>query len=206
MQWEGVHQLIRQARAGDREALDRLYVLAQPYLLRLAQRLLGPSWPHESVSDLTQDTWLHALQGLGGFEGAANDADTGALFRAWLARTMKNARLNDVRFDAAKCRRGPLGTVPLDPAEPGDSSPGGDPPGRDQTPSENVRRQEQRTLIQQALHKLSEPDDWEIVRLRFFEELSFAEIGKRLGRDESTVRYHLQRILEYLGEELKGLQ
>jgi DNA-directed RNA polymerase specialized sigma24 family protein len=134
MHWEGVHQLIQKARLGDRQALDCLYVLAQPYLLRLAQRLLGPNWPHESVSDLTQETWVHALKGIGSFAGAAGDADTGALFRAWLGRTMKNVRLNGLRFNGTLGRQPPPGTVPAEAV--GDSTsraPGVDPPAPDPT-------------------------------------------------------------------------
>jgi RNA polymerase sigma-70 factor (ECF subfamily) len=202
MSWDGVHALVQQAKQGDREALARLYGMAQPYLLGLAQKLLGPGWPNKSVSDLTQETWMRAWQGIHNFHGAAGDADTAALFRAWLARTMKNVWRNDVRFANARCRKGPAGGVPFDP----DCDLPGQPCSRDLTPSENLRWEEQRSLVRQALGKLPDPGDGEIVRLRFFEGLSFPEIGKRLGCDESTVRYHLQRILEFLGRELKGLQ
>lgn len=204
MLWDGVRTLIGKARLGDRAALDRLYALAQPYLLRLAQRVLGPGWPEKSVSDLTQETWLRAWQGIGDFQGAESDADTGALFRAWLARTMKNVWLNDRRHDNALCRRPPAGIVPL--AGDDSAAPGHDPPGGDGTPSENVRRQEQRQLLERAVADLPDPADRDVVRLRFFEGLSFAQIGQRLGRDESTVRYRLQRILEFFGEKLKDLQ
>jgi RNA polymerase sigma-70 factor, ECF subfamily len=206
MEWTGVHALVQRARLGDREAMAELFKLAQPYLLGLAQKLLGPGWPHKSVSDLTQETWVRAWQGLPSFHGANNDVDTGALLRAWLARTMKNVRLNEARFDAAQCRRPPAGTKALDAGAAGDSTTiGGDPPACDASPSENARRNERQDLIQQAMHELSEADA-EIVRLRFFEGLSFAEIGQRLGRDESTVRYHVQRVLEQLGRQLKDLQ
>jgi RNA polymerase sigma factor (sigma-70 family) len=202
MSWDGVHALVQQAKRGDRDALARLYDLAQPYLLGLAQKLLGPGWPNKSVSDLTQETWLRAWQGLHNFHGADGDPDTAALFRAWLARTMKNVWRNDVRFANARCRKGSASSLPL---EPGCDLPG-QPCSRDPTPSENLRWHEQRSLVEQALQKLPDPGDGEIVRLRFFEGLSFPEIGRRLGRDESTVRYHLQRGLEFLGRELKGLR
>jgi RNA polymerase sigma-70 factor (ECF subfamily) len=202
MSWDGVHALVQQARQGDRDALARLYALAQPYLLGLAQKLLGPGWPNKSVSDLTQETWLRACQGIHDFRGALGDEDTAALVRAWLARTMKNVWRNDLRFASAGRRKGQENSIPL---EPGCDLPG-QPCSPEPTPSENLRGSEQRSLIQQALHKLPDPGDVEIVRLRFFEGLSFPEIGKRLGCDESTVRYHLHRILEFLGRELKGLR
>jgi RNA polymerase sigma factor (sigma-70 family) len=197
MEWPGVHQLVQLAKTGDRDAMGRLYVLVQPYLLRLAERALGPSWPHKSVSDLTQETWTRALLGLDTFRGGQDDAQTGALLRAWLGRTLKNVRHNDQRFDDAQRRKRPAGTLRV-----GD---GVDPPGRDETPSLDARLREQRHLVQQALDRLSDPADRDLVRLRVFEGMQFTEIARRLGCDESTVRYRFQRALKQLGQELKGL-
>src|SRR5581483_12094933 len=97
MQWDGVHELVGKARAGDREAADRLYALARPYLARRAADLLGPNWPEKSISDLIQETWLRAWKAIARFEGGGDDANTGALFRAWLATTMRNIWLNELR-------------------------------------------------------------------------------------------------------------
>jgi RNA polymerase sigma factor (sigma-70 family) len=205
MSWDGIRSLIDSAQRGDPEAATRLYALAQPYLLTVAQKLLGAGWPHKSSSDLTQETWLRAWQAIRDFRGAATDADTAALFRAWLARTMRNARLNDVRFDAAKCRRHPDGIVPLADGAAGDSTPAADPPGRDPSPSFNLHAEEQLRMLEAAIRKLPNPGDEEIVRLRFFQGLSYTEIGTRLRRDESTIRYRVQRILQFLGAELTEL-
>lgn len=174
-------------------------------MLQLAQRALGPGWPEQSLSDLTQETWLRAWQAIGDFQGADNDADTGALLRAWFARTMKNLWLNQIRHESAQCRKPAAGLVSLADRAPDDSRPGREPAAPDPTPSENVREQERRLLIERALERLPDPADREVVRLRFFEGLSFAEIGERLGRDESTVRYRLQRTLDVLGDELKAI-
>lgn len=206
MFWEGVNTLVAKARQGDGPALDLLCRLAQPYLLRLAQKMLGPGWPDKSVSDLTQETWVRAWQSIGDFEGADNDADTGAMLRAWLARTMKNVWHNQMRFDNAQCRMPEFGIVSLKGATASQSSQAGfDPPVSDPSPSENMRRDERQVLLERAVARLPDSSDRDIVRLRFFEGLAFAEIGQRLQRDESTIRYRLQRILEFLGAELKDL-
>lgn len=194
--------MVQRARQGDTAAADRLYAITRTYLLGLAQRLLGPGWPHKSISDLMQETWARAWKGLPGFAGADNDADTGALLRAWLARTMRNVRLNEARFDGAACRGGPLARPRV--GDTGDSIVA-DSPARDATPSEAVRQDERLDLVRRALAELPAADA-ELVRLRFFDGLSLDEMGRRVGRDESTIRHHLQRILERLGAELKGLQ
>jgi len=206
MPWEGVRTLVESAKSGDKHASESLYALAQPYLLGLAQKLLGPSWPNKSISDLIQETWLRAWQFIRDFKGADNDADTAALFRAWLSRMMKNIRLNDIRFDNAKCRQHPAGLVSLAQASPdGVSHSAIDPPGSDPTPSQNLRNKEQLLLLEEAIKKLPNPSDGEILRFRFFHGLSFCEIGERLKRDESTIRYRLQQILDILGSELREL-
>ncbi len=120
---------------------------------------------------------------------------------------MKNVQHNDVRFHNALCRNSPMDVVRI-------GTPGGDdsayhapePPGREATPSTDMRQVEQRERIEQALLALDDAADADIVRWRFFDGMSLAEIGQRLGRDESTVRYRLQRALDGLGEQLRDWQ
>lgn len=207
MEWPGVHDLVQRARAGEAEAIDRLCALVRPYLLRLAEQALGPGWPHKSVSDLTQETWIRAWQGMKTFRGGDNDAQTGALLRAWLRRTLNNVRKNDRRFETARKRKQPTPMLPIDPGGAADAEAGGvDPPAHEPSPSENVRAAERTYLVHEALRKLADPMDREIVRLRFFEGLSFPKIGERFGRDESTIRERFQDILQKLAQELKELR
>jgi RNA polymerase sigma factor (sigma-70 family) len=90
-----------------------------------------------------------------------------------------------------------------DPGPPPDGRPAaaGDP-----TPSEAVREDERRVLVRRAVDDLPDPTDREVVRMVFFEGLSFPETGRRVGLHESTVRYRLQRVLSALGAELEGLR
>lgn len=208
MLWQGVCILVDRAKHGDPDALNGLCRLVQPYLLRLAQKVLGTGWPDKSISDLTQETWVRAWQGIGGFRGANNDEDTGALLRAWLAQTMKNVWHNQQRFDNAQCRKPSAGFVVALAAGIGKDTSHAeqDPAAHDPTPSQNLRAKEQLALLERAVGNLNEECDRDIVRLRFFNGMSFGEIGEQLGRDESTIRYRLQRILEFLGNELKDLE
>ena len=54
-------------------------------------------------------------------------------------------------------------------------------------------------LIDQALGKLPSKDR-DILLLRFFEDLSFREIGQRLGKSEDASQKHAERSLKRLGE------
>jgi DNA-directed RNA polymerase specialized sigma24 family protein len=76
MQWDGIHALLQRAKGGDEAAWQRLHDMARPYLLQVAQRYLGADWPQQSLSDLIQDTWVRAWQGIGGFDGGAGDEQT----------------------------------------------------------------------------------------------------------------------------------
>ncbi len=208
MQWDGVHVLVQRAKTGEERAWQELHTLVRPYLVRSAQRLLGPDWPHESVSDLLQSTWLRAWQGLECFRGGTNDAETGALLRAWLGRTLKNVRCNDRRFAEAACRRLPAGSRRMS-ASGGDSTSStyrAELPGEQPTPSANVRANERQSLIQDALNELSDAKDREIIRLRFFQELSLAQIAKQLGWSYDDIRDRFHRSLRRLESKLKGLQ
>src|SRR5438270_7953899 len=114
--WDGVHDLIARAKAGDGQAWGALHKMAGPYLLNKAQRLLGPSWAHESVSDLTQEAWQRIVTGIVGFEGGKDDLQTAPMFRAWMRRTLKNAHANRLRAGQAQFRNPPSGKISLDGA------------------------------------------------------------------------------------------
>jgi RNA polymerase sigma factor (sigma-70 family) len=80
-----------------------------------------------------------------------------------------------------------------------------DPIANGSTPSLNLRSEESKERIEQALHKLK-PRDQQLVQLLFFEKKSIREAAEILSLDESTVRYHLPLILECLRDDLQGLQ
>jgi hypothetical protein len=52
MSWDGVHDLVRRAQAGDQEAWRRLHALAQGFLAARARRLLGPERSGWSTDEL----------------------------------------------------------------------------------------------------------------------------------------------------------
>ena len=48
MSWAGVGSLIERAKRGDDDAWRALHEMVPPYLLKQAQRTLGPTWPEQS--------------------------------------------------------------------------------------------------------------------------------------------------------------
>jgi len=207
MHWDGVHLLICRAKEGDEPAWQELHAQVRPFLLRLARKALGADWPEQSVSDLLQGTWLRALRGLGSFRGGTNDEETTALFRAWLGQTLRNVHSNDRRARNTKRRKPPPGVVSLHGAALADSTKtmGIDPPAHASTPSANLRAQERDSAIRNALQRLADARDREIILLRFFEGLSLAQIARRLQMSYDEVRERFHKSLYSLESSLKEL-
>jgi RNA polymerase sigma factor (sigma-70 family) len=201
---DGVHALVQRAKAGEEAAWQELHGRLQPYLLRLARDALGPAWPEKSVSDLVSESWLRAWQGIAGFRGGADDSQTGPLLRAWLAMIVKNARHNDRRFDEAACRKPPPGQVALGPTD--SAQPGIEVVAADPTPSAHLWAAERREAVRAAVETLTDEKDREIIRLRFFEEQSLAQIARRLQLSYDDVRERFHRSLQRLEPYLRELQ
>ena len=85
--------LLSQARAGDRDALDRLFAKHIPLLRRWAAGRL-PGWARRGVdtSDLVQDTFIATLSRLDAFEPRGEGA-----LQAYLRRALVNAVRSELR-------------------------------------------------------------------------------------------------------------
>lgn len=194
MSWDGIHDLVRRAKAGDGDAWRRLYDLAQPYLLGQAQRLIGRGWQTLTLNELVQDTWLKAFRGLGHFRGGDTDADTGAAIRAWLKLVMRSVALNHAR-------RPTLPGEPVRAAADG-SSDGFDPPARVNSPSSPLRTDEARERLEQALARLT-PADRDLLERYYFRGETVKAIAADLGLDYNQACDRMKAIRQRLGEELR---
>ena len=97
MHAEGFHELLRQAQAGDRQAVDQLLAAIRPDLERLARPYADPGRPDESASDLVQSVLLRAWQNIEQFHGGSGDDETFAMFQGWIAQIAHRLGLNAVR-------------------------------------------------------------------------------------------------------------
>jgi RNA polymerase sigma factor (sigma-70 family) len=202
---EGIGQLLARARADDQQAWESLHLYLQPYLLRQAQRLLGHEWPERSVSDLIQESWLQACKKLDQFSGGPDDRQTAALFRAWLRQIMTNLHKNLIRAGAAEKRAPQSAVASLNAAGQATSSSdlAQDVPGRDLTASQALSQREEQNRVRQALVRL--PDlERTIIRMHILDGVSMPEIARELGLTFDQVRYHKDKGLRLLGEDLGG--
>jgi RNA polymerase sigma-70 factor (ECF subfamily) len=172
--------LCQQARAGSRDAYDRLFALHADRALLFIRARLGRKL-RESVEsqDVLQDAYLAAHRTFDQFEYT----DDGA-FTRWLCRIIEH-RLCDLDDHFGALKRQAV-EVPR-------SHPSG--------PLTLLDRAEHRERVAQALETLSD-DHRQVLLFRFFEGLSAEETGERMQRTAGAVRKLTARALAELGRKL----
>lgn len=169
-------QIIARAKAGDAEAISQLYERYAPQVRRyIASRLGDPLL----AEDVCSDVFVKMLEGLDRYE------DRGWPFSAWLYR-IAYARTMDMLRQA---RRRP--SVPLDESAPQPLEP----------PDDAVIARIAYHEIQGVMRVLTR-DQRLVLRLRFDEDRSLAEIAESLGRTVGSVKALQHRGLTRLAEVL----
>lgn len=184
------------ARAGSREALGKALDGYRDFLLKIAAGEIDADLRAKGgASDLVQQTFLDAQQLFPRFEGHTEDE-----WHAWLRQLLvHNAADFTRRYRASK--RNPSLETPL----PGSATGMGSALQADiGTPSVLVGGAEQEAALARALTKLP-TEHREVLRLRYEEELSFEEIGRRLGgRTANAARKLWTRAVQELERELQA--
>ncbi len=182
--------LVRRAQAGDVDAFDALTSRHEQQIYSLALRILRQE---QDAEDVTQETFLSALENLGGFRGEAS-------FSTWLRRIATHAALKVIRK-----RRG-LATVSLEAAaEEADAS--GHVPHPEyiaewrHSPEELAHRNDVRQLLEEALARLDEKHRL-VFLLRDVEGLSVKETAAALGLSQANTKVRLLRARLQLRELL----
>jgi RNA polymerase sigma-70 factor (ECF subfamily) len=176
--------LIAQARAGSPDALNQLYDRSAGRLLAFVRLRLGPDLRQRLESrDILQAAMLRSLERIRQFEGHETRS-----WMSWLTRIAENEIRDRVDFQHRQ-RRDAARDLPLDDEAP----------IRAVTRSALTRviQDEESRRLEAAMDALSDAHR-EIILLRTFQELSFAEIGKRLGKTEDACRMLMTRALTAL--------
>ncbi len=183
-------ELVARAKAGELGAFEELTNRYERRVYTLGMRILGN---REDAEDVTQQTFLNALEHLGEFRGESS-------FATWLFRIATNAALKILRK-----RRG-LDTVSLEGStEPQDGSDSIPHPEYiadwRQTPDTLAQQAETRRVLEQALGELDEKHRL-VFLLRDVEGLSIKETAEALGLSEANVKVRLLRARLQLREKL----
>ena len=192
--------LLRQARAGDGDALGRLLELYRNYLGVLARVEIGRRLQGKcDDSDIIQDAFLEAHRHFRRFRGKT-EAELTAWLRQILAgrlgklvRHYYSTRRRDIRLEQELAMRIQQSSQALD----------GGLVARGSSPSQQAARREQAVLLADALQRL--PDHYrEVIILSHLEGLSFPEVARRMGRSLDSVKNLWARALGRLRRGIGG--
>jgi RNA polymerase sigma-70 factor (ECF subfamily) len=162
-------ELVTAIVAGDRDAFRLLVERESGPVIRACARILGDP---DAAEDVAQESFVTAYQLIGSWRGEGS-------LHGWLLRIAINRALRAVK---SRPRLLPLENESGEPLP----IPGGSDPLPDVLTAERDR------LVQQAVASLPEPYRETIV-LRYFGELSIAEIASQTGRPIGTVKTHIGR-------------
>jgi len=168
--------LIQRYLAGEEAAAEELVLRYQKQLYAFLYRMTRDM---EEAKDLTQKTFLKAIQGLGGFRGDAS-------FKTWLYQIALNTGLNHLKENRREM-------VDIDETALGSS---------DDT-LDGLIEEERKQRIRNSLHRLPERQRTAVV-LRAYDGLSCMETAQVMGCSEGAVKahYHLgvKKLREYMEE------
>jgi len=179
------------------EDAGRLLDGCRQYLLVIANEVIGPELQGKlGASDLVQDTFLEAQRHLAVFRGKSK-ADT----RAWLRKILECRLANIRRSYLATEKRATQREVKLAPLLAGSGAEHQVLESREPSPSNHAVRNEWNQALEQALARL--PEHYrQAVAWRHQEQLSWDEIGRRMGRTADAARKVWSRAIQQLRREL----
>lgn len=178
-------QLVQQAQAGSREALERLLERYQDRVLRIVRvRLSTKLRRFMESTDIVQETLRKAAANLGELELRSQ-----AAILQWLSRIAENQMLDmHRRLTAAKRDRGrevPLGDGPDDPSS-------GQPAADQLPPDEIAASRELAQLVDECVAALPD-DDREVITLRTYCGGSWEWVTAQMGRESPEAVRQLHR-------------
>lgn len=170
-------QLIERAKQGDHEAMSELYQRYEPRIRRYISMRLGDPTLAE---DVCADVFVKVLEGIYRYE------DRGWPFSAWLYR-IAYARTVDIIRQKQRRHSLPLEEHLLGSLEP---------------PDEAVMSRIAYNEMSNSMEESLTSDQRLVLRLRFGEDRSLAEIAESLGRTVGSIKALQHRGLTRLAEVL----
>jgi RNA polymerase sigma-70 factor (ECF subfamily) len=189
-----VESWIEGARAGSSEDLGRIAETYRAYLLLIAnQELDGRLRGKLGASDLVQETLLQAQLKFDQFRGGSEKELLG-----WLRAILHNQLIDAGRRYLDADRR----QVGRERALAATDNSGAMPiPEQAPSPRAELIGREESAALAQALERL--PEEYrQVILLRSWDRLSFAEVGERMNRSEAAAGKLWARAIERLQQEL----
>ena len=172
--------LIYRVQTGDEGAFTELMREYYPFVYTIVIRIVDN--PHD-VEEVVQDTFLNAYRGLEQLQEVVK-------FKSWLAEIARNCARQWVRK-----RR--INTVSLDEVGEGVLQ-------TQDSPDEQLTRQEQTELIRRTMETLPQKDR-EIARAFYLEGASYDELTSTHGLSDKAISFRLSRAKQQLSKRLRYL-
>jgi RNA polymerase sigma-70 factor (ECF subfamily) len=176
-------ELLARCQSGDPQAIEALVHEHQAKIYRLCLSMLDDA---AEAEDATQESFIAAFKALKSYRGDS-------AFQTWLISIALNVCRSSLR---QRKRRTRLSETLEDPSLSGDNIP---------TPEQHTMRSEESRALWTAISKLDEKHRMPIF-LRYYHELSTAEIASVLGINEGTVHSRLSIARTQLAGALKRAQ
>ena len=173
-------KLIYRAQSGDEGAFADLMREYYPFVYTIV--IGGVNNPHDA-EEVVQDTFLSAYQGLTQLEDTTK-------FKSWLAEIARNCARQWLRKQRGE-------TVPLNEVNEGILQ-------TEDSPDEQLTRQEQRELIRRTMETLPQKDR-DIARAFYLEGVSYDELIRAHGLSYNAIALRLFRIKRQLSKRLQYL-
>ena len=183
--------LIAECQQGDTSAFDELVRRYKDRIYNVVYRFLGN---HEDALDVSQEVFVRAYRGIGGFKGDAR-------IYTWLYSIAANLARNRLRDMGRKGRDKVVSLEALAEAAPNVAQAA---TASKQTPRDVAEQHEMEAMLQQCLEEL--PDHYRMAFvLRTFEDMSYEEIADVMGCPTGTVKSRLSQARNLLRERLEAL-
>ena len=173
--------ILERCQAGDLDAFGELVARYQDRIYRTAYLLVGN---RDDAQDVTQETFVKAFRNLRSFRREC-------AFSSWLHRILLNAAGNWLRDNRRHAQLSEAAPPVIGRSEEAEVS-----------PEEAVLQHDRARRLQAALWDLP-PHYREAMILRFYDELSYAEMAEVLDVPVGTVRSRLAKARELLYKRLR---
>ena len=180
------HRQGRVEEIPERPTLEELWHRHHASLCYFVRRIMGAG---EHVEDTVQEIMLKLHRSLPRYDGRRGSVS------GWLYTIARN-HCRDLRRRSRTVPFHRDGEIDLDrlPASSGT--------GALAQPEEALLSAEDRGMVDRFMEGLA-PNDRSILFLRFYEDLSYRDIGEILGRPEGTIRYRVHELKKQLAEHVR---
>lgn len=185
-----MNELIRRAREGDCDALDKLLALIRPIILAHAKQGIDKRITARlDASDVVQSTLLKVAEAFPTF-GGATETD----LRRWLKALTNHTIIDVARHHVHAMMRTILVEKPLDATRGAGQALGEMLSDSCSSPSENARNAEQRSQINDLIGQLP-PRDQAVITLRALKGYSLAQVATELNMTVDAVAQSFGRAM-----------